>query len=149
MELILSVVATMSVGLMIGTEFATSAVVNPILKKLDEPAEAHATRLFGRKLGTVMPFWYSGNLVLLIGETIVMRHEPGLPLLLAAIVLWVFVIVLTLLILVPINNRIVKMESATFADPLRKQHARWDVLHRWRVLILSVAMVCMLFGTRL
>ncbi len=76
MELILGIVTTMCIGLMIGTEFAVSVFVNPILEKLGDSAQAHATRLFARKLGTVMPFWYCLNFLFLIGETM----GRGLPL---------------------------------------------------------------------
>jgi uncharacterized membrane protein len=149
MELILRIVTTMCIGLMIGTEFAVSAFLNPTLEKLGDTAQAHATRLFARKLGTVMPFWYAVNLLLLIGETIISRRQPGMAFLSAACGLWVAVIVLTLILLVPINNRIAKMDSTLFTDTLRREHARWDVLHRWRVLTISVAMICMLVGARL
>jgi uncharacterized membrane protein len=149
MELILSVVTTACIGLMIGTEFSVSAFVNPILGKLDDPARAYATRLFARKLGTVMPYWYSFNLLLLIAETIAMQRHPGRALLVAAIVLWVAVIVLTLILLVPINNRIVNMDPSTFTDSLRREHNKWDKLHRWRVFVLSAAMISMLVGIRL
>lgn len=149
MELILSIVTTMCIGLMIGTEFAVSAFVNPILEKLDDSAQAYATRLFARKLGTVMPFWYGLNLVLLIGETITLRQHPGISLLAAADIIWIVVIVLTLILLVPINNRIANMDSATFTASLRREHTRWDTLHRWRVLFICVAMICMLIGIRL
>jgi len=150
MELILGVVTTICIGLMIGTEFAVSAFVNPILKKLGDSARADATRLFARKLGTVMPYWYCLNLLLLIAETVTLRRHPAdVAFLIAASVLWVAVIVFTLLLLVPINNRIVNMDSASFTDPLRREHARWDMLHRWRVLVLSVAMICMLVGVSL
>src|SRR5271170_6808441 len=126
MEFILGIVTTMCIGLMIGTEFAVSAFVNPILEKLDDTAQACATRLFARKLGTVMPFWYSLNLLLLIGETITSRQHPGMAFVAAAAVIWVVVIVLTLILLVPINSRIAKMDSATFTDSLRREHTRWD-----------------------
>jgi uncharacterized membrane protein len=149
MELILGIVTTICIGLMVGTEFAVSAFVNPILEKLDDSMQAHATRLFARKLGTVMPFWYSLSLLLLIAETITMRQHPGMAFLSAASVIWAAVIVLTLMLLVPINNRIANMDSATFTDSLRGEHARWDALHRWRVLALGVAMICMLVGIRL
>jgi len=149
MELILGITTTMSIGLMIGTEFAVSAFVNPILEKLNESARAHATRLFARKLGKVMPFWYSLNLLLLIGEAITVRQHSGMAFLATASVIWASVIVLTLILLVPINNRIVKMDSATFTDSLRREHVRWDRLHRWRVLAIGVAMICMLAGIRL
>src|SRR6267154_2360275 len=114
MELILGIVTTMCIGLMIGTEFAVSVFVNPILEKLGESAQAHATRLFARKLGTVMPFWYCLNFLFLIGETITRRQHSGMTLLAAASVIWAAVIVLSLILLVPIASRIAKMDSTTF-----------------------------------
>jgi uncharacterized membrane protein len=149
MELILGIVTTMCIGLMIGTEFAVSVFVNPILEKLGDSAQAHATRLFARKLGTVMPFWYGLNFLFLIGETITRRQHSGMTLLAAASVIWAAVIVLSLILLVPIASRIAKMDSTTFTESLRREHTRWDALHRWRVLVVSVAMVCMLIGIRL
>lgn len=61
----LNLVSIVSIGLMIGTEFAVSVFINPILLRLDEPARSEAVRLFGRKLGKAMPFWYCGNMVLM------------------------------------------------------------------------------------
>ena len=89
METILNVVTTVCIGLMIGVEFAVSAFVNPILERLDNSARAHATRMFARKLGTVMPFWYGLSLLLLIAETIIARERSGMVFLAAASVLWV------------------------------------------------------------
>ncbi len=149
MELILDIAATMCIGLMIGTEFAVSAFVNPILEKLDDSARACATRLFARKLGTVMPFWYGLSLLLLIAETIAVRQHAGMAFLVTASVIWAAVIVLTLMLLVPINNRISNMDSAAFTDSLRREHSRWDALHRWRVLALGLAMIFMLVGIHL
>ena len=149
MELILGITTIVCVGLMIGTEFAVSAFVNPVLQNLDDAAQARATRLFALKLGKVMPFWYCLGFVLLITETVLLRRSPGLPLLAAASLIWAGVIVLTLILLVPINNRIARMDPATFTDTLRREHTKWDVLHRWRVALLSVAMICMLVGVNL
>lgn len=148
MEPVLDIVTITCVGLMIGTEFAVSAFINPILEQLGNAAQAHATRLFARKLGTVMPFWYALGFLLLIAETITARQHPGMAFLAAASLIWAAVIVLTLMLLVPINNRIANMDSGAFTDTLRREHAKWDALHRLRVLALGVAMICLLVGIR-
>ena len=85
--------------------------------------------------------------MLLIGETITIRQNAGKAFLAAASVLWVVVIVLTLILPVPANSRIANMDSAAFTDSLRREHTRWDVLHRCRVVV-SVSMICMLIGIR-
>ena len=56
---------------------------------------------FARKLGTVMPFWYGLNLLLLLGETVTLRQLPGMSFLAAADAIWVPVIELTLILMVP------------------------------------------------
>jgi uncharacterized membrane protein len=144
--MILNVLSIVSIGLMVGTEFAVSAFINPILSQLDPEAEGHAISLFARKLGFVMPFWYVLNFLLLVTEAVVHRHGDGIVLLATASTLWVVVIVFTLLILVPINNRIIATTSKGYSDRLKQQHTRWDMLHRWRVAALSAAMVAMLIG---
>ena len=149
MEPILDVVTILCIGLMIGAEFTVSAFINPILQQLGETAQAHATRLFARKLGAIMPFWYALCLLLLISETIVVWHAPGMAFLVSASAIWAAVIVLTLMFLVPINNRIANADSGAFTDALRREHTKWDILHRGRVLALSVAMICLLVGIRM
>lgn len=146
--MILDMLSIVSIGLMVGTEFAVSAFINPILAKLEPSAEAHATALFAKKLGFVMPFWYVLNFVLLITEVVIHRHVSGLGWFTAAPILWAVVIAFTLLILVPINNRIAAMEPVGFSDRLRQEQRRWELLHRWRVLLLSLAMVSLLIGIR-
>ena len=149
MQPILDVVTILCIGLMIGAEFTVSAFINPILQQLGASAQAHATQLFARKLGGIMPFWYALSLLLLIAETIIAWHAPGMAFLVSASAIWVAVIVFTLMFLVPINNRIANAESGAFTPALRRQHTQWDILHRGRVLALSVAMICMLVGIRM
>ncbi len=149
MKPVLDTVTILCIGLMIGTEFAVSAFVNPVLEVLGGSAQAHAARLFARRLGQAMPFWYVLSFLLLIAETITVRHSPAMPFLAAACAIWAAVIALTLIFLVPINNRIANMDFATFTDALRREHKLWDLRHRWRVLALCAAMICMLIGVRL
>ncbi len=147
MDQLLNTVTIVCIGLMIGVEFAVAAFVGPILEQLESSARTQATRSFARRLGTVMPFWYVLSLLLLIVEEIVRHGERGFGLLLAAGVIWAGVILITLLLLVPINNRIARMEDAGFSRQLQQEHRRWTVLHRWRVLALGVAMICLCLGT--
>ncbi len=144
MRPILDIVTTISIGLLIGTEFAVAVFINPILRKLDPREELQAIRLFGASLGAAMPFWYVGSLLLLIAEAVVGYHQPGENLLIAACVIWVAVIVLTVLFLVPINNRLVRVDLNAPPETALAEHGKWDLLHRWRVVSLTGAMVCFL-----
>ena len=142
----LYIATTVCVGLMIGTEFAVSAFINPVLRKLDDRAQAKAISLFAGRLGRAMPFWYALCLLLLVVETIIERHEPGVTLLIVAISIWLVVIVLTLLFLVPINNRMMRLDAESFPEEAQREHRRWEALHRLRVAALVVAMVCFLLA---
>lgn len=145
--MVLDVISIFSIGLMVGTEFAVSALINPILSQLEPAAKARATSLFAKKLGFVMPFWYGLNFLLLITEAVFHHRAAGAAFLTSASALWACAILFSVLILVPINNRIIALTTNGHSDQLKQQHAQWDMLHRWRVLALGVAMVALLIGT--
>jgi uncharacterized membrane protein len=142
----LYIVTTVCIGWLIGTEFAVSVFINPVLRKLEERAQARAISFFAARLGKAMPFWYALSLVLLLVEAAVERHEPGILLLIAASAIWFAVIVLTLLFLVPINNRMMKLDAGSFPERAQQEHRRWDRFHRLRVIALGAAMVCFLLA---
>jgi len=137
----LDVLTILCSGLMIGNELAVSLFVNPAIWKLNDQAQAS---LLARSLGKAMPFWYALCLILLGTEAYLRREEAGRTLLLAAAVLWAAIIVYTIFALVPINNRV----GASLPDSgqWRQDHNAWDKLHRWRILFLTVAMLCFLRG---
>jgi uncharacterized membrane protein len=139
----LDVVTTVCIGLLIGTEFSVSAFINPILQRLDAGSGMRATSLFAKRLGTAMPFWYAASLALLIADASLRRHGSLSPLLIAAGVLWLAAILMSVIFLVPINNRIIRLEAGSSADSLREQR-RWELLHRGRVGLLTASMVCFL-----
>jgi len=146
MRPLLDIVTTVCIGLLIGTEFAVAVFINPILRKLGAREELRAIRLFAAKLGTAMPFWYVASLLLLIAEAIFRHGEAGSLLLIAAGAIWAAVIILTLLFLVPINNRLARVDPDSTIEPALHEHGRWDAMHRWRVASLTAAMVCFLMA---
>ena len=142
----LTIAAVASIGLMIGVEFAVSAFINPILLQLEDRPRAQATRLFARRLGTAMPFWYVLNFVLLIAAWVLLRHAGGASLLAAAAGIWAAAVVLSVAVLVPINNRLVQPEAHESPAQAHREHRRWDSLHRVRVIALAAAMVLSLIA---
>jgi uncharacterized membrane protein len=144
--MVLDVVTVLCVGLLIGTEFAVSVFINPILEKLDDRARAHAVGMFGKRLGFVMPFWYAGSFVLLVAGTVARWQGAGDGLLIAACAIWTAVIAESLLVLVPINNRMMKLEA--FSAEAQRELRKWDRWHRVRVGALAVAAVCFLVAVR-
>jgi uncharacterized membrane protein len=144
MMIFLDILTVMSVGLMTGTEFAVSVFINPVLWRMEDQAQGFAVQAFARMLGRVMPFWYGGNLLLLVAEAIVRRSQPAAWLLDGACGIWAAVIVLTLIFLVPINNRLSALPDGAFSEAVKREHRQWDSRHRLRVGALVVAMGMML-----
>jgi uncharacterized membrane protein len=141
----LDLLTILCTGLMIGNELAVSLFVNPVIWQLEDRSQAKALSLFAGNLGKVMPFWYALCLLLMIVETYLRRHQPGLTLLLVAVAIWIAIIVYTVTTLVPINNRIARLAGA-LPEGWREEHKRWDTYHRWRILSLITAMVCLVWG---
>jgi uncharacterized membrane protein len=142
----LDIVTTVCIGLLIGTEFAVSVSINPILERLDTSTRMKATSLFAKRLGGAMPFWYALSLLLLITEAALRRHIDGESLLITASALWLAVIVLTVIFLVPINNRMMRLDANSSAEGPLREHTTWDLLNRGRVTVLAVSMVCFLLA---
>jgi len=142
-------IATATVaGLMAGNEFAVAAFVHPQLHKLGHSTHAQAAAPLAGVLGKAMPFWYGIALLLIVGAAFEHRplsSSPGLFLLLAAI-LWAATIVFTIAMLVPINNRIAKMNPDHPYDCWLQDRSRWDQLHQVRVTLLIMAFVLLLTG---
>ena len=143
---LLDVVTILCTGFMIGNELAVSLFINPVAWQLDEQAQTKAFSLFARLLGKAMPFWYAAGLILLTAEAYLRRHEPAFTLLLVAAVIWTAAIVYSVFALVPINNRIAALTTASLPTGWRQEHKRWNALHHWRIVMLAVAMVCLLLG---
>ncbi len=143
---IFDILTILCVGLMIGAEFTVSAFVNPVVWQLEDDAQAKILSLFAALLGKVMPVWYAVSLVLLLIEAYLRWHAPALLSLLVAATIWIAVILYTIAVLVPINNRIAVLEPGALPAGWRQEHKRWDTLHRWRIFFLIVAFVMLLQG---
>jgi uncharacterized membrane protein len=142
-------IATATVtGLMAGNELAVAAFVHPQLRKLGNSAHAQTASRLAAVLGKAMPPWYGVALLLILGAAFEHRpvsSGPGVFILLAAI-LWAVTIVFSITMLVPINNRIAKMNPEQPYDCWLQDRSRWDQLHHVRVVLLIMAFVLLLTG---
>ena len=143
-EAIIEMLAVLIVGPLVGSEFAVAAFANPIVGRLPDQAFRAARSDGGRLLGKVMPFWYIAALVLLVGATVIAHSR----LIGAAAVLLAVTVVLSVAMLVPINNRIAAWsgDGPADGDSIRELAARWDRLHWLRVVILAVVFVLLVVG---
>jgi len=144
----LNVIAILVAGLMVGCELSIAAFVHPTLDTLPDNVHRPAASAIARVMGTVMPFWYALTFLLTLAEVLVRWHQSGrLPIWIAAsAVLWMLVIVYTITTLVPINNRIASWEKSAPPPDWKTYRRRWDMLHRWRVALLTIAFTLLIVG---
>jgi len=138
---LLNIITITSAGLMVGTELSISAFVNPALRRLESGPKAQALSVLARSLGRAMPVWYGLCLALLALESFLHLHQTTLAPLLIAAALWVGAIILSISVLVPINNRIASLNAAAPAPGWERDHRKWDALHRVRIILLIVALL--------
>ncbi|MFF5183298.1 anthrone oxygenase family protein [Streptomyces sp. NPDC000345] len=135
----LEIVTVVVVGVMVGVEFSVAFVINPILKALPDDSNQRGRSHGGRMLGAVMPFWYIGSLVLSAVWAVAGRHHGGAGLVVAAGALLILSVVMSLLLLVPINNRGKTWTVENRPADWKEQMNRWDRFHYVRVAVLIAA----------
>ena len=141
---VLNVVAIIVAGLMVGNELAIAAFVHPTLDELPDDVHLPAASALARVLGSFMPFWYILVVLLTVAEVVIQWHQSGrLPIWLAtSAVLWALVSLYSVTALVPINNRI----KSNPPPDWKTYRRRWDLLHRWRVVLLTIAFAFLIVG---
>jgi hypothetical protein len=126
-------------GLMVGVELAVAVFFNPVIARLPDDAFRAARGGAARALGTTMPFWYAVTLLLVVALAVQERGAPRDWLCGVAGGLMGAAVLLTVTLLVPINNRIAKWPAT--GELSRELAARWDRRHRLRVILLLAAFV--------
>ena len=132
----LEVVTIVVVGVMVGVEFSVAFVINPILNALPEDSGQLGRAHGGRMLGAVMPVWYIGSLVLASVWAVAGWDRPGAGLVVTAGALLILSVVMSLLLLVPINNRNKTWTPENRPADWKEQANRWDRWHYVRVAVI-------------
>jgi uncharacterized membrane protein len=142
-------IATATVaGMMAGNEFAIAAFIHPQIRKLGNDTHAQTAVPLAGVLGKAMPLWYGLALALILGAAFEHRpllNGPGLFITIAA-TLWAVTIIFTIIMLVPLNNRIARMDPNHPYDCWLQDRCRWDKLHQVRVILLVMAFILLLTG---
>jgi Domain of unknown function (DUF1772) len=140
MEHVIAIVALVLTGPLVGVELGVAAFTNPLVAKLPDDAYRLVRSEGSRLLGALMPFWYIGTLVVLIAGAVLSRDA----LTIVAVALMGVALLLTVTVLVPINNRIGAWRSSD--DVNRDLAGRWDRLHWVRVGLLGAMFVALTVG---
>ncbi|WP_411118194.1 anthrone oxygenase family protein [Streptomyces sp. 058-1L] len=135
----LEVFATVVVGVMVGVEFSVAFFVNPILDGLPGDNGLRGRTHGARLLGAVMPFWYIGSLVLVAVWAVAGWHHHGAGLVVTAAALLILSVAMSVLLLVPINNRVKTWTADGLPADWKQQMNRWDRFHYVRVAVIIAA----------
>ncbi|MFI5868158.1 anthrone oxygenase family protein [Streptomyces sp. NPDC051546] len=135
----LEIVTTVIVGVMVGVEFCVAFVVNRILSALPEDSGQLGRAHGGRMLGALMPFWYIGSLALASVWAVAGWDRPGAGLVVTAGALLILSVVMSVLLLVPINNRSKTWTPENRPEDWKEQMAAWDRWHYVRVAVIVAA----------
>jgi len=136
-----AVLATVSTGLLVGVELAVAVVVNPILTALPIGSMIDGRSHGARMLGRAMPPWYIGSTLLIAAFALTAWGTASAVLALVAVGLLLSTVVLSLAILVPINNRSATWTAEDHPAEWRTLQQRWDRLHGVRVALIVAAFV--------
>ena len=145
---VLNVVAIIVAGLMVGCELAIAVFVHPTLDKLPDDVHLPAASALARVQGRFMPFWYILVVLLTLAEVVIQWNQSGrLPIWIAtSAVLWMLATAYSLIALVPVNNRIKSWEKSTPPPDWKTYRRRWDMHHRRRVVLLTIAFAFLIVG---
>ncbi|XQE77789.1 anthrone oxygenase family protein [Streptomyces microflavus] len=135
----LEVFATVVVGVMVGVEFSVAFFVNPIVDGLPGDNGLRGRTHGARLLGAVMPFWYIGSLVLVAVWAVAGWHHHGAGLVVTAAALLILSVAMSVLLLVPINNRVKTWTADGLPADWKQQMNRWDRFHYVRVAVIVAA----------
>jgi uncharacterized membrane protein len=145
---VLHVVAIIVAGLMVGSELAIAAFVHPTLDRLPDDVHLPVASVLAGLLGRVMAFWYGLVFLLTLTEVYIQWHQSGrLPIwIVTSAILWALAIVYSITALVPVNNRVASWEKVAPPADWKTFRSRWDLLHRWRVMLLTMAFAFLIVG---
>lgn len=137
----LAVLTATVFGTLVGVEFSVVAFTNPMLRSLPAGPSLEL-RAAGARTGIrVMPLWYSASLLLVAGLAAARWGTPAGGTAVAAAALLIASVILSLALLVPLNNRTATWTADDHPGDWREQHQRWDRLHWARVAIILAAFV--------
>ncbi|MFG2589908.1 anthrone oxygenase family protein [Streptomyces sp. NPDC048438] len=142
----LEVFTTVVVGVMVGVEFSVAFVMNRIFNALPDDSGQLGRAHGGRMLGAVMPVWYITSLVLVAIWAVAGRQHHGAGLVVTAGVLLLISVIMSILLLVPINNRGKTWTPENRPADWKQQMNRWDRFHYVRVAVIIAAFALLAAG---
>jgi len=138
---ILYLILIVSSALLLGNEFSVAAFIHPSLARADHKRFLPAIQVFAALFGTIMPVWMglaTGLHILL--TVLTWNGDPTAnQYMCAATLLWIVIIVFSVLLPVPINNRVKIWKMDSLPEDWLAQRWRWDFYNWIRVVLIMAA----------
>ncbi|PWJ24252.1 putative membrane protein [Branchiibius hedensis] len=147
MSTAICVLALVVAGTMVGVELCVGFIVNAIFERLPDNAGLLGRADGARVLGAVMPFWYVASLGLSVAVAVTQWNEPRAGWAIVAAVLFAASVLLSVLVLVPINNRSKSWTPQSAPEDWREQLHRWDGWHYLRMVMIVAGLVALATAT--
>lgn len=138
-----SVAALLVTGLMVGVELCVAVFVNPLLDRLPGEVGLLGRADGGRVLGRIMPWWYGASLALCVAVAVLVSGTAPRWTAAAGAALLATSVVMSVAVLVPINNRTKTWAPGHAPHDWREQAQRWDRWHYARVVVIVAAFACL------
>ncbi len=129
------------VGILVGVEFSVAFIFNRIFHALPDDSNQLGRSHGGRMLGTLMPFWYTGSLVLSLIWALTDWGRDGTAFIVAGAAMLLLSVIMSVVLLVPINNRGKTWTPENRPADWKQQLRRWDRYHYVRVGVLIAGFV--------
>lgn len=137
----LEIFTTVVVGVMVGVEFCVAFFVKAILDGLPDDGAQRGRSHGGRLLGAVMPVWYFTSLALVAVWAVAGWQDHGAGLVVTAAALLILSVIMSIVLLVSINNRGKTWTVDNRPADWKEQMNRWDRFHYVRVAVIIAAFV--------
>lgn len=146
----LQLVAVLVLGLMCGSELNVAAFGHPTVSHQALEVHVPMRASFAALLGHVMPFWMTASTLLNLLLLLPFAHLKGSAkgFVAIAFAIQVFAVVFSLILPVPINNRIMKWTPSSLPGDWKTQEHRWDAYHWFRTCALIVAFALLVIAMR-
>jgi hypothetical protein len=133
-----------------GNEFSVAFFIHPSLSKTNPERFIPAIQVFAKLFGRVMPFWMAGTLLLhlaLAWAIWTSHHSAGIFNLYAGLT-WALIVVFSVVLPVPINNRVGLWNPSNLPPNWKTERKLWDTYNSIRVMMIGLAFVFLLVAYR-
>ena len=135
-----------STALLMGNEFSIALFIHPSLSRTDHQGFIPAIQVFAKLFGRVMPFWMAGTLLLhlaLAWAQWTSHHHAALFTLYAAFT-WAVIVLFSVILPVPINNRVGRWNPSALPANWKSERKLWDIYNSTRVVMIVFAFILLL-----